>query len=335
MFFGPLPTARTEGAILAHSIRLADRVFKKGRVLGPEDVEVLLAGGEEEIFVARLEPGDVGEDAAAERIARAVAGPGTSLTAARTGRCNLKAVHPGLVMLDPGAIGAVNRVDEAITIATLAPFARVSAGQMIATVKIIPLSAPEAAVAAAEIAAGKGLSVVPFRPLRVALIQTYNSEEFGLLDKLSAVTAQRIARLGGSLSGERRCDHAIGPLADAIKDLGVLTPDLILIAGITAVMDRRDVLPVGIERAGGRLLHLGMPVDPGNLLLVAELGATPVIGLPGCARSPAMNGFDWVLERISAGLPVGRAEIADMGVGGLLKDVADRPLPRKQATRQA
>jgi molybdenum cofactor cytidylyltransferase len=335
MFFGPLPTIQAEGAILAHSIRLPDGVFKKGRVLAAADIQALLAGGQNEIFVAQLEDGDVGEDVAAERIARAVAGPGTSLTLARTGRCNLKATQAGLIYLDPAQIDAVNLIDEAITIATVAPFTRVNQGQVIATVKIIPLAASDAAIRAAEAAAGQGLSVHPFRPLKVALIQTVSSDDTSLLDKLSTVTAQRMARLGGSILGERRCAHAIVALAEAIGDIDALGPNLILIAGITAVMDRRDVLPVGIERAGGQVRHLGMPVDPGNLLLVAERNGIPVIGLPGCARSPAMNGFDWVLERLSAGLPVGRLQIARMGVGGLLKDVADRPLPRKQATRDA
>jgi len=87
-------------------------------------------------------------------------------------------------------------------------------------------------------------------------------------------------------------------------------------------------VPAAIELAGGAVEHLGMPVDPGNLLLVGRRGATPIVGVPGCARSLRRSGFDAVLERLAAGLPVGRAEISAMGVGGLLVEIPARPHPR-------
>ena len=71
-----------------------------------------------------------------------------------------------------------------------------------------------------------------------------------------------------------------------------------------------------------------MPVDPGNLLLLGELGGRPVLGAPGCARSPKENGFDWVLHRLLAGIPVTAADIRRMGTGGLLMEIVSRPQPR-------
>jgi molybdenum cofactor cytidylyltransferase len=103
---------------------------------------------------------------------------------------------------------------------------------------------------------------------------------------------------------------------------------MVLILTGSATSDPRDVGPEAVRRAGGEVLHVGMPVDPGNLLFLARLGEMPVIGLPGCARSPALNGADWVLERVICGVPVGPAEIAAMGVGGLLKEIPTRPRPR-------
>ncbi|MBT7487648.1 MAG: NTP transferase domain-containing protein, partial [Rhodospirillales bacterium] len=109
---------------------------------------------------------------------------------------------------------------------------------------------------------------------------------------------------------------------------------LLLIAGASAITDRRDAIPAAIEQAGGRIEHFGMPVDPGNLLLLGRLADdTPVIGLPGCARSPKTNGFDWVLERLLAGLDVAGDDIKRMGVGGLLKEIPSRPLPRDETAR--
>ena len=101
--------------------------------------------------------------------------------------------------------------------------------------------------------------------------------------------------------------------------------------GASAVVDRRDVGPSGIVRAGGEILHFGMPVDPGNLICLGRIGARPALVLPGCARSPKLNGIDFVLTRLFAGLPVGPSEIMNMGVGGLLKEIDTRPLPREKA----
>ena len=103
---------------------------------------------------------------------------------------------------------------------------------------------------------------------------------------------------------------------------------MILIAGASAIADRRDVIPTAIERAGGTIEHFGMPVDPGNLLLLGRIGAVDAMGLPGCVRSPKLNGFDWVLQRRMADLPVGRGDIMGLGAGGLLKEIPSRPQPR-------
>ena len=111
--------------------------------------------------------------------------------------------------------------------------------------------------------------------------------------------------------------------------------DIFLVAGASAIVDRHDVVPSGIEQAGGKVIHFGMPVDPGNLLLTAELDGKPVLGLPGCAKSPKYNGFDMVLERLAAGLPVGRAEIVKMGAGGLLAEIPTRPQPRDDSDDEA
>ena len=77
------------------------------------------------------------------------------------------------------------------------------------------------------------------------------------------------------------------------------------------------------------MFRFGMPVDPGNLLFHGRLDDRPVIGLPGCARSPALNGADWILERYACGLMISDDDIAAMGVGGLLKEIPLRPQLRE------
>ena len=332
MRFGDVPVDEALGAILAHSVRLSGSVLKKGRRLTAADLDRLRSEGLTSVVAARLDSGDVHEDAAADRLARAIAGDQVTIAAPFTGRVNLFAAHAGIALVDRARIDAVNAVDEALTVASVAPWTLVEPRQMVATIKIIPFAVPEALLeaAVAEAEAGRAaLSVAPFRARRIGLIQTrLAATKPSVLDKTAAITHGRVSGLGAAWTGERRCDHAAPPLASEIRATLADGADIVLVVGASAITDRRDVIPAAIEAAGGRIEHLGMPVDPGNLLLLGAVGDVPVLGLPGCARSPKLNGVDWVLERLVAGLPVGRPDIMAMGVGGLLADMPGRPQPR-------
>jgi molybdenum cofactor cytidylyltransferase len=335
MRFGEVPVAEAEGAILAHSLKLGTTALKKGRELSRADVEAIAATGLSRITVARLDPGEIGEDEAAKRIALAAVGPGITAAAAFTGRVNLHAEARGLFVFEPGRIDRLNLVDEAITLGALPPFSVVEPRQMVATVKIIPFAASEEALkqcVQAAISEGPLLRVAPFRPLSVGLVQTrLPGLKESILDKTRGVTESRLRVLGCTLTLEERCAHLASDLAPLIRDAMGHGIDILLIHGASAIIDRRDVIPAAIVAAGGRIEHFGMPVDPGNLLLLGHVGDRVVLGLPGCARSPKVNGFDWVLERLVAGLPVGSAEIMRMGSGGLLAEIPSRPLPRAEA----
>ncbi|MBV8737147.1 MAG: molybdopterin-binding/glycosyltransferase family 2 protein [Alphaproteobacteria bacterium] len=335
MKFGEVPVAEAEGAILAHSLKLGTTALKKARVLSAADLETIAAAGLTSITVARLEPGDVGENEAAERVAAAAVGPGITAAAPFTGRANLHAETGGVLVFDRERVDRLNLVDEAITLGTLPPFSVVEPRQMVATVKIIPFAAPEMAVehcVKAAIGEGPLLRVAPFRALSVGLIQTrLPGLKESILDKTREVTEGRLAALGCKLVCETRCAHVTTELSGAIGEALAQGIDLLLIHGASAILDRRDVIPAAIEAAGGRIAHFGMPVDPGNLLLLGHVDERVVLGLPGCARSPKVNGFDWVLERLVAGLPAGPAEIMRMGSGGLLAEIPSRPLPRAEA----
>jgi molybdenum cofactor cytidylyltransferase len=174
--------------------------------------------------------------------------------------------------------------------------------------------------------------VVPFTPHRTALIQTtLPGLKDSVIEKTFETTRERLAALGSSLDWEKRCAHDPAALAPVIEAVVAAGAQLVLVAGASAILDRRDVIPAAVVVLGGAIEHFGMPVDPGNLLLMARIGTVPVLGLPGCARSPKVNGFDWVLRRVLAGLPVGAEAIRRMGVGGLLTEIPSRPLPRAAA----
>ena len=333
MRFGDTPIEEAAGAILAHSWRADGINFAKGRRLSAEDVERLKKAGASSVVAARLDPDDVHEDEAASTVAKALAGEGIEITAAFTGRCNHFARDAGLALIDEERIDLLNDLDESVTVATLPPYARVNPRQMVATVKIIPYGAPRTAVSrAVEVAKAANqpmISVAPFQAMKAGLVQTrLPGTRDKVLDKAVNTTGSRLKSLGSTLSGERRCTHDAKAISAALKELKDEGCDLFLIAGASAIVDRDDVVPAGIREAGGNILHFGMPVDPGNLLLTAELDGKPVLGLPGCAKSPKYNGFDMVLERLAARLPVGRAEIVRMGSGGLLAEIPTRPQPR-------
>ena len=330
MKFGIFPLDEAEGAIAAHALRGDGFALRKGQVISAAHVAALRGAGTASVIAARLEPGDVAEDAAAARLAALIGGAHLRAEKPFTGRVNLFAEEAGLVKVDEPAIDAVNRLDEAVTVATLPAFRRVSSGDMVATVKIIPFAAREDSLAAAERAKGAqgAVAVAPFRPLQVAMVSTLlPGLKLSVVAKTVRIFEGRLAPSGSKLIYEVRSRHDVASLARAIE-LAARRAELVVIFGASAITDRRDVIPAAIEACGGRIEHFGMPVDPGNLLLIGEVFGKPVLGAPGCARSPRENGFDWVLDRLLAGVPIGRAEIQAMGVGGLLMEIASRPQPR-------
>ncbi|MEZ5846267.1 MAG: molybdopterin-binding/glycosyltransferase family 2 protein [Geminicoccaceae bacterium] len=334
MRFGRISLDDAAGAILAHSLQADGRRFSKGRCLSGEDIAFLRRAGLSSVTAACLDDNDTHEDDAAYRLAERLASPGIEARAPFTGRVNLHATRPGLFRVDRDIVDAVNRIDESLTLATIDNLSTVTAGTMVATVKIIPFATPTAVLerALGLCAGGAAMTLHAYRPLKATLVQTsLPATSLKMLDKTRRITAGRIESVNGELAAEHRCAHDTGELAELIA--GLSGDDILLIAGASAIADRRDVLPAAIGRAGGRVHHFGMPVDPGNLLLLAELDGRPVLGLPGCARSPKLNGFDWVLRRIAAGLEVSRADIMGMGVGGLLAEIPTRPQPRASKTQ--
>jgi molybdenum cofactor cytidylyltransferase len=334
MKFGAVPVGEAEGGIAVHSIRQAGVVLKKGTVVGKPEIAALKSAGIAEIVVARLEPGDVTEDAAAADIAAAVAGEGVHVDRSFTGRANLFAESAGVLVVDKAAIDRLNLIDEAITFATLSAFKPVVAGEMIATVKIIPFAVAgrqrDAALAVAR-AAAPLIRVAPYRIRKIGVVSTTLPGLAGkVIDKTLKVTAERLAPAGAAIVAERRVPHEQGALAKALEEVLREGAELIIVFGASAIADRRDVIPAAVEAIGGKIEHFGMPVDPGNLLLLADARGRPVLGAPGCARSPKENGFDWILMRLLAGLAVPREAITGLGVGGLLMEIVTRPQPRDE-----
>lgn len=324
MKFGPVPLSEAVGGILAHSVALQTGRLRKGRVIAAANLEPLRSAGYLEVTVAQLEPGDIPEDAAAEQLARALVPDaeqaGLRLGAAATGRVNIYAQRSGIVEISASRLQALNALHPMITVATVPVWQRVAARGMVATVKIISYAVPQTALAQACELGGDGLRLRSAVCHTADLIQTSvsGSENF---DKGHAVINERMMRLDVSLGPKQVVSHEIDALAHALR---TSTADILLILTGSATSDTLDVAPQALRAAGGEVTRFGMPVDPGNLLFFGALNGRPVVGLPGCARSIALNGADWVLERLICGVPLSSVDVAAMGVGGLLKEIPQR-----------
>jgi len=332
--FGSVDLSNAEGALLAHALDAGGLRLRKAHRLTAVDIATFRTAGLRQVIAAVLEPGDLDEDAAATRIVLGLRTAHVEARPAATGRVNLYAKSAGVFCVEPSLVDALNAVDPAITLATLARHATVEAGQMVATVKIIPFGVAGDLVerAVAAVAGREIFAVRAFTPSRVGLVQTVlPGIKESVLAKTLRVTEARLGRSGSRVVRELRTPHAEAPLAHALSTV-LEDADMAILFGASAVSDFDDVIPAAIRAAGGTVRRVGMPVDPGNLLVLGEVGGKTVIGAPGCARSPKENGFDWVLDRLAAGIEVSPRDIAGMGVGGLLMEIATRPLPR-EATR--
>ncbi|MEL6452957.1 MAG: molybdopterin-binding protein [Pseudomonadota bacterium] len=328
MKFGAVPLRDALGATLAHSMPGATGRVPKGTVLAPAHLDDLAAAGHHSLVVARIESGDVAEDHAAATLAQAIvpdpAGQGLRITGAGAGRVNLYAKAPGVVGVDADAVARINAVHPMITLATVPPFHRVDPGTMVATIKIIAYAVRAADLAQAASHAAGALRIAPPQITTATLIESQVGPDTPP-DKGRRAMAGRLDRMGMTLGPRVLVPHRTRDLAQAVR---AAEGEMILILTASATSDPADVAPEALRHAGGTVTAYGMPVDPGNLLFFGHLGARPVIGLPGCARSPALNGADWVFERLVCGIPLGQADISAMGVGGLLKEIPTRPRPR-------
>lgn len=328
MKFGPVPVADVTGAILAHSVKVQDVKLRKGLVLTVEHRDQLVVAGYDTVTVAQLEPGDCHEDEAAEMLAAALApdpqAAGLRVTQPFTGRVNLLADGPGVVVLNVDALREFNRVNPMITVATVPQYQQMGAGGMVATIKVISYAVPRDDVLTATNLARSSVTLV--RPVhKTAGLIVTDIPGGPPNEKGIAAIRGRVEALGMDLCDVRIVPHKPEPLSNAVSDTD---GDIVMILTGSATSDVFDVAPEAVRAAGGQVDRFGMPVDPGNLLFLGSHGARPVIGLPGCARSPALNGADWVLSRVACGIETTGADIAEMGVGGLLKEIPTRPQPR-------
>ena len=322
------------GSVIAQTYNLPGKTISKGTFVTSEIVDYFKEFDVQTILCAVPANGDIHEDEAAEAISNAIDKNQIYVEKASTGRVNFKSQSLCLVRYERALIREVNLVDESIAFSIVEHNQLLAKNDLIATLKIIPFFTQKKYVdqVISILAKNELFKTHSLNKKKVSLIQTsFEWQKKSMFKATSNVTRNRLEALDCSLNEEKLICHDYKALCSEIRSSTGSGIDILLISGASAITDRSDYIPKAILSEGGEIIQYGLAVDPGNLLLIGKVGNTTVIGMPGCARSPKLNGFDWVLQLLMADIPISREELAEMGAGGLLMEIASRPLPRALA----
>ena len=318
-------TVDAAGQVLCHDItqiipgEFKGARFKKGHIIQPEDIPVLLSIGKENLYVWEKKPGIIHEDEAAALLYKAAAGQNIHGTEPREGKIELIADCDGLLKIDRRALLAVNSTPQ-MMIATIHGDLPVKKGAKLAGTRIIPLVIEQEKMEAMQAAAGPKpiLNVLPFHQKKFAVITT-GSEVFKgrIEDKFTPILEQKLAVYGCEMTFHKVCDDDPAGITAAILEAKAAGCELIFTTGGMSV-DPDDNTPGGIRASGARIVTYGAPVLPGAMFLLGYFeDGTPICGLPGCVMYAGATIFDLALPRIAAGVEMTKVDFAVMGEGGL------------------
>jgi hypothetical protein len=311
---------RLVGWVLAHDVRDASGGFlgRKGDRLDPAGAARLVAGSREEVHLLEMEPGDLHEDPAGERVARAVGGAGVSIRDSASGQWSIVAAHRGLLRVATASLAAVNAL-EGMSVYTLFDGQVVDAGEVVARAKVTPLVIAEGVVREVEERSrrdGGCVAVRPFEPWAVGAVAS-GIRTPRVRTRFEATLREKLDWFGARLGGVAYPEAETRAIGQAIEDSIAAGTRIVVIAGANA-LDPLDPVFTAIERIGGRLLRAGVPAHPGSLLWVARAGSVPILGMPGCGMFSQATLFDLLLPRLLAGETVEPEDLAAYGHGGLL-----------------
>lgn len=318
-----VPVEQAVGHVLLHNQTGPDgrRALKKGRRLTPADLPTLHALGRKQVYVAILAEEDANEDEAGARLGDRLAGEHLTASRATTGRVNLLAAAAGVLKVNVAGLLAFNDFP-GLTLATLTNNSPVQPKTMVGTIKVIPYGMPRTDLAAAEQALEQHRPVLAIRPfvIKQATLITAGSETARekVIKSFTSALRDRLAAYGTTLvEGPyvAEDEQAISQALCWALDNGA---EMVLVAGETSVVDEDDITPRAIKAIGGKIEHYGVPVEPGNLLLLAYYQQVPIVGAPGCARNKSYNVVDMVLPRLAAGEHLTRRDLIELSHGGLL-----------------
>jgi hypothetical protein len=318
-----VPVQEAVGMVLCHDMtrivpgETKGPAFRKGHVIAAEDIPSLLEIGKEHVYVLNLEKGRIHENEAADRIARAAAGPGITLTSVCEGRINFTA-SPGLLDVNVEALTRINSIDE-VVLATMHDGQQITEARDVAGTRVVPLVIDEAKIERVEAICAEYPYVVGVRPFvhrRVGLVTTGSEVFHGRIkDKFGPVIRKKFGTLGSTVMDQRLTSDDPNMTRDAILAFIAEGAEMVVVTGGMSV-DPDDQTPMAIRSTGADVITYGAPTFPGVMFLYAELNGVPVLGLPGCVMYYRASIFDLVVPRLLAGEKVTREDIVAMGHGG-------------------
>jgi len=315
------------GMVLGHDVtriipgKFKGPVLKKGHIIQEKDISLLLDAGNEYIYVLELAPGELHEDDAAIRLARALGGNGLTFYPPSEGKVVLKAAWTGLVRIDVDLLARINETDD-IIVSTLHDATPCTAGTMVAATRIIPLTIDEDRITQVEAWCARGpvVDVLPYRLTRVAALVTGDEIFKGRIeDSFDDAVGRKIEAYGARVVEKRRAPDDPDEIARNLREMRALGVDVILTTGGLSI-DPGDVTRLGIQRAGAEIISYGSPVLPGAMFCYAVLDGAPLLGLPACVFHAPTTIFDLIFPKVLTGLPVSRRDIVRLGHGGLCRE---------------
>lgn len=330
-----LPVEEAVGMILCHDVtrivpgESKGPAFRKGHVVRPEDIPLLLDIGKRSLYTLDLSADELHENDAALRIASAAVGTGLTLTAPVEGKVNLLADFYGLLSIDVAVLNRINGIEDVI-FSTLHSGQPVRRHQPVAGTRIIPLVTEEKKIEAAEAICRSGFPVVevrPFASLSVGIVTTGSEVYYGRIeDRFGPVIQVKFAELGSRVLRQEFVSDDIDMTVRAIHGLIEDGAQMVAVTGGMSV-DPDDQTPAAIRAAGAEVVAYGAPVLPGAMFMLATIGDVPIVGLPGCVMYYRASIFDLVVPRLLAGEAVTSEDIAAMGHGGFCRSCEDCRFP--------
>lgn len=319
--------ASLDGAVLCHDVRAGDGavVGHKGERLTSASAGALLAAAWEEMHVLEVDPGDLHEEEAGQRLARAVIGEGVEVKSYTGGQWTLAATRRGLLGIRRPALTDANAL-EGICVFTLFDGQPVEPGETVAKAKVTPLIIPEKTILAVEELARGAAGLVAVRGFRPETMGAVARERLDARQRARFETAllQKVDWFGGRLLPIRYAGDSAAAVADELRGLRRGGARLLIVAGASA-LDPLDSVFGALALIGARMERHGAPAHPGSLLWLAQWEDLPVLGMPTCGMFSQATTFDLVLPRLLAGDAIDNRELARLGHGGLLsRDMAYR-----------
>lgn len=324
-----IPVQEAVGTVLCHDItqiipgEKKGPLFRRGHIIEKGDIAPLLDVGKAHIYVYDLEDGYIHEDDAALRLARALAGEGIEFDSVPTeGKVTLRASHDGMVCINAEALLEINLLQD-VTIGTIHTHQYAEKGRSIAGTRVIPLAVPTSLIDKAEAIAkehGPIVSVKPLRAAKVGVVTTGSEVYTGRIkDGFGPILREKFSKLGSEVLEQVLVSDDLDMTVQAIHYLIDEGADFIALTGGMSV-DPDDQTPTAIKASGAKIISYGAPTYPGAMFLLAYLGDTPIVGLPGCVMYHKASIFELIVPRILAGEEVTRRDIVALGHGGLCEN---------------